>query len=166
MVPVRANTFSLPRNANEPIAKLKNNNGKCRPNLISSHENAFESESESAPCAAPSPTRNCNPIVATIVTKATNRGKRRILLFFAKSKFSLNSSTNITLNVAEKAPQPTSGVCNFIPPFTEPSGSEVDDSIVSLQSLLVIDAVRITPPRQHLHRSIFQLPQLNALLVG
>ncbi len=82
-----------------------------------------------------------------MVTKATNNGKRRIRLFLAKSKFSLNSSTNITLNVAEKALQPTNGVFKRIPPLDEPNESGRDVSESSDQSRLEIDTDSFIPPR-------------------
>ena len=88
----------------------------CKANLISSHEKTLASEIESGDWEAPVPTKNCNPIVAIIVTKATNKGNRMILRFFAKSKFSRYSSMNITLKVAANADHPLNGTKRWPPP--------------------------------------------------
>ena len=82
-------------------------------------------------------------MVATIVTNATNNGKSRILRFFAKSKFSLNSSMNITLKVAEKAFHPVNGSFKFLPRVDEFNFSTWVSPSSSDQSLLVMVTGRI-----------------------
>ena len=72
------------------------------------------------------------------MTNATNKGNRRILRFFAKSKFSLNSSINITLKVAEKALHPVNGSLSRLPAPDEFSLVSTTSPSRSDQSLLVI----------------------------
>ena len=132
------------------------NKGKCNANLNSDQLKVFASMSDD--WAAPLPTRNCRPIVVTIVINASINGKVRTCLAFAKSILFLHSSKNITLNVAEKADHPVNGSSKVWPSLevlivvASTGFSKLPSaSTTSSQFLEVMVVVKLIPPRLNCH---------------